>query len=197
MEVCRKFLELKKEIFKNTNSDNISKLRTMILKMLDDMNTLLHDNIFLLNSLEVFIFKPIILLKLWDSSTEENDISTYSDLNKLFYIKTLMKNKILKSYIKAFEEIKIVFEYENIFDRNQIFLYYFGKIVSSFVENIDKIKDETILSMLDKNKFDNFVKIKNILKGFGYPNSYNYKKKAKNYANLAEISHHFGVDPAK
>ncbi len=101
----------------------------------------------------------------------------------------------MKNLISAFNEIKIVFNEPNIFDKSQIFLYYFGKLLAIFIERRHELNDEDIFRLIDKKNSENYNKIKKVLEGFGYPQSNNFKKLANNFNNLAKISEYFGEDP--
>jgi len=146
--------------------------------------------------LDFFIFKPILLLKFWDNSTEDNYLQTYQELNKIFLIKTYLKTNDI---LKAFEELSPVLNDENIYMNSQLFLYYLGKIITILIQKIEKrsINEPKVLEFLNKQNIENYNKIKRILREFGQPNSYNYKKRAKNYENLAVISSYFNIDPKK
>lgn len=204
-EILYKYLDLKKHIFTNLNNKNITIIKTKIIDLITEMEKKLEKKQFLINHpksdnnlitshFEFFIFKPIMLLKFWDNSTEDNHLQSHSELNKFFLVKTYLKTKDL---IKAFGEVKCVLDNENVFINSHLFLYYFGKIIKELILVIDKINDKRILDLLDKDKVENYNKIKRILREFGQPNSVNYKKRAKNYENLASISEYFEIDKKK
>ena len=88
-------------------------------------------------------------------------------------------------------------EDESLYANSYLFLFYFGKVIACLIEKIDKISDKKILDFLNKDKIESYNKIKRILREFGQPNSFNFKKKAKNYENLAKISEYFKIDPKK
>lgn len=177
----------------NKTSHKVNLLKINIIKVVNELNILLNSNYFLIYSNENYILKPGALLKFWDILFEENDVNNYSDLNKLFLVKTLIKTG---DTIKAFNEIKIVLTNENIFDKSCIFLYYFGKILTYFVDRYDTINELEIKKLLNGD-IENYSKIKKIMLEYGHPNSINFKKKGKNYMNLAKISEFFKVDPKK
>jgi len=219
-EIIFRYLDLKKHIFTNLNNKNIMIIKGKIVDLINEMEKKIEKKQFLLNynlnksstaslnnatvnNFDFFIFKPILLLKFWDNSTEDNYLQSYNDLNKFFLVKTFLKTK---DPIKAFDEVKIVLDNENVYVNSHLFLYYFGKIVKELILIVDKICDndnnnnnniDTILDLLDKNKIENYNKIKRILREFGQPNSVNYKKRAKNYENLAMISEYFEIDKKK
>lgn len=208
-EIIFKYLDLKKHIFTNLNNKNIMIIKSKIIDLIEEMDKKIEKKQFLLNynlnnitssnlsinhNFDFFIFKPIMLLKFWDNSTEDNYLQNYLELNKFFLVKTYLKTK---EPVKAFYEVNIVLENENIFLNSHLLLYYFGKIIKEIILIIEKINDPGILELLDKNKIENYNKIKRILREFGQPNSINYKKRAKNYENLAMISEYFDIDKKK
>lgn len=204
-QLLYKYLDLKKQIFTNLNQKNILILKNQIIDLIKEINEKLEKNQFILyfnNNLsntsnknsDMFIFRPILLLKFWDNSCEDNYLQSYKELNKIFLVKTLIKTK---EPIKAFEEMSGVLADEMLFVNSHLFLYYFGKVISQMIQMLDKITDKKILDFLNGTKIDNYNKIKRILREFGQPNSYNYKKRAKNYDNLAKISEFFGIDQKK
>lgn len=194
-EICRNFLNLKKELFVESESKQIYSIKRNILKLIYDINDMLMKNQILTKSDKFYVFKPISLLKLWDNTTEDLDISTHSELLKLFIIKVLLKkNDHLKNNIRAFNELKHIFIEPNVFDKSQIFIYYIGKLISIFIQKKEEIDDDFIINLLDKRNKDNYQKIKSILEGFGSPNSNNYRKIHLNFSHLAQISEYFGED---
>lgn len=195
-DICKKFLDLKKKIFLNPDSKEILEIKRKMLKYIKELHDCLANNDFLVKDDDVYIFKPVQLLKFWDTATEDLDINTFQELLKLFAIKTILKkNRHMKNLISAFNEIKIVFNEPNIYDKSQIFLYYFGKLLTIFIERRHELNDEDIFKLIDKKKSENYNKIKKVLEGFGYPQSNNFKKLANNFNNLAKISEYFGEDP--
>lgn len=210
--ILNKFLDLKKHIFTNLNHKNIYIIKTQIIETIFELNKkiekqqLLLNNNFNLgnlasnnhynNNFDFFIFKPILLLKFWDNSTEDNYLQTYQELNKIFLIKTYLKTNDI---LKAFEELCPVLNDENMYMNSHLFLYYLGKIITMLIQKIEKraVNEPKVLELLNKQNIENYNKIKRILREFGQPNSYNFKKRAKNYENLAKISTYFGIDPKK
>lgn len=211
--MIHKYLELKKHIFTNLNQKNILTLKNQLIELIIESNKKIEKNELLLNgnfnltslnnlgasgnnNSDIFIFKPLLLLKFWDNSTEDNHIQTYLELNKLFIVKTLLKTNEI---VKAFNELSNVLNDENMFMNSHLLLYYFGKIITQLITKIEKgqVTDSTINEFLQRDKLENYNKIKRILREFGQPNSYNYKKRAKNYENLAKISAYFGIDQKK
>ncbi len=218
--LIHKYLDLKKHIFTNLNQKTIEILKNQIIETIADINKkietqtlLLHNNFNINNNynlrlsasannnlnFDFFIFKPILLLKFWDNSTEDNYLQSYQELNKLFLVKTLL---MTNETVKAYNELSAVLEDENLYSNSHLLLYYFGKIISQMIHKIEKgqvsvANEPKILDFLHKDKIDNYNKIKRILREFGQPNSYNYKKKAKNFENLAKISAYFGIDQKK
>jgi hypothetical protein len=212
-EIIFKYLDLKKNIFMNLNNKNIIIIKGKIIDLINQMEKKIEKKQFLLNynyinnkncnsdsslnnanNLDFFIFKPILLMKFWDNSAEDNYLQSYYELNKFFLVKTYLKTK---DPLMAFDEVKILLENENVFINSHLLLYYFGKIIKELILIIDKISDKMILDLFDKEKIDNYNKIKRILREFGQPNSINYKKRAKNYENLAMISEYFEIDKKK
>ena len=195
-EICRNFLNLKKELFVESESKQTYSIKRNILKLIYEINDMLMKNQILTKSDKFYIFKPISLLKLWDNTTEDLDISTHSELLKFFIIKVLLKkNDYLKNYIRAFNELKHIFTSEpNLFEKSQIFIYYIGKLISIFIQRIDEIDDDFLISLLERSNRENYLKIKRILEGFGYPNSNNFRKISMNFGHLAKISEYFGED---
>jgi hypothetical protein len=185
--LCLKFIEFKREIY-NINENKIFTLKTELVDLLRDMNVNLMNRNFILNSNDHYIIKPLVLLKIWDCSSEPSYVSSHLDLNILFMIKTYIK---IQEYDKAYNELKIVLEDENIFEKSQIFIYYFGKVLTKMIDE-DAISEEAEEILRSKNS-DNFQKIKMVLVNYA-PNSFNYKKKAKNYSNLAKIAIFFNID---
>lgn len=217
-DLIHKYLDLKKQIFTNLNQKNILLLKNQIIEAITETNIKIEKQSLLLNNnfnnisnnlgpsanqnnnynnSEFFIFKPILLLKFWDNSTEENYLQSYMELNKLFLIKTLLKTN---ETVKAYKELSPVLDDENLYLNSHLLLYYFGKVISQLIQKIEKgqiANEPKVLEFLHKDKIDNYNKIKRILREFGQPNSYNYKKRAKNYENLAIISVYFGIDQKK
>lgn len=218
-DLIHKYLELKKQIFTNLNYKSILSIKNQIVETISEINKkidkqqlLLNNNFkltnlansttitnsynFINNNFDLFIFRPILLLKFWDNSTEDNYLQSYKELSKLFLIKAFLKTN---ETIKAFEELSPVLNDESIFMNSHLFLYYFGKIIVQIIQKIEKksINDPQLLEFFNKEKIDNYNKIKRILREFGQPNSYNYKKRAKNYENLAKISTYYGIDQKK
>jgi hypothetical protein len=213
-EIIFKYLDLKKNIFTSLNNKNIMIIKGKIIDQINEMEKKIEKKKFLFsynyinkncnssssintannNNLDFFIFKPIMLMKFWDNSTEDNYLQSYNELNKFFLVKTYLKTK---DPIKAFDEVKIVLDNENVFINSHLLLFYFGKIIKELILIVDKISDNKILDLLDKYKVDNYNKIKRILREFGQPNSVNYKKRAKNYENLSMISEYFEIDKKK
>ncbi len=187
---------MKLETSKNIKRENTMKFIKDIITLLNDINTLMRNQEFILNSNSLFILKPLTLLKLWDNSSEDNDISTYAELVKYFYIKILLKCKDVNNLYKAFNQIKEVFIKENAFDKAKVFTYYFGKVIALVIQNISQIKNKDALEIFDRDEKENYNKIKTILSSYGRQ-SLNYKRKAKNYSNLAKISEYFNADVQK
>jgi len=198
-ELCRKMLQLKREIFCGADTKDINLLKNRIFKFLEEINNLIANNIFIIDSDEFFVFKPIILLKFWDNTTQDMDVSTYNDIVKLFVLKTLIKKKRdARTLINAFNEVKSVFSNENIFDKARIFLYYYGKITTLFIKNYDELKNTEIFKIyINKENPDNFKKILKIINSYIIPNSSNYKKRYKHYSNLAKIAVFFNINQEK
>jgi hypothetical protein len=187
--LCRKFLEIKKEAYNNLNNEKVAQYKENILALLCEMNNNLASQVFLLSSTDNYIIRPIYLLKLWDSSTEEYDIQSYLEINLMFMVKTYLKTQ---EYEKAFNELEIILTEEGIFDRSQILIYYFGKVLAKLIDTFNSLKDGNIISMFKDE--GSFIKIRKIIKVFGQPNSNNYKRKAKNYTNLVKIAEFFKAD---
>jgi len=212
-DLIHKYLDLKNQIFTNLNHKNILTLKNQLIDTIREINKkiekqklLINNNLIIStsnnlgasdnNNIDIYIFKPILLLKFWDNSTEDNYIQSYLELNKLFLVKTLLKTN---ETVNAFMELSNVFDDENLFMNSHLFLYYLGKVISQLIQKIEKgnLNEPKILEFLHKDKIENYNKIKRILREFGLPNSYNYKKRAKNYEHLAKISVYFGIDQKK
>jgi hypothetical protein len=188
LELCRKFIELKKEAY-SLNHHKIAICGEKILTLLYEMNTNFTSQVFILSSPDHYIIKPLTLLRLWDSSSEEYDIQSYLELNLLFLVKTYIKSKQLEL---AFSELEIILTEDSLFDRSQILIYYFGKIVALLCDSYKQIKNGGILSLLEG--VENYSRLKKIIKCFGQPSSNNYKKKAKNYLHLVRVAEFFKID---
>jgi hypothetical protein len=212
-DLIHKYLDLKNQIFTNLNHKNILTLKNQLIETIREINKKIEKQKLLINNnlnistsnnlgasdnnnIDFYIFKPILLLKFWDNSTEDNYLQSYLELNKLFLVKTLLKTN---ETVEAFMELSNVFDDENLFMNSHLFLYYLGKVITQLIQKIEKghVHEQKILDFLHKDKIENYNKIKRILREFGQPNSYNYKKRAKNYEHLTKISVYFGIDQKK
>ena len=104
------------------------------------------------HSNSVYVFKPILLLKLWDNTFDTMDIFTFSDLNKFFLIKLYIFHE---NYTHAFREVEFLLvdqDEVSIQEKSQhAFIYYLGKVV---VRIIDQINENQKLSKEIKAFFD-------------------------------------------
>jgi hypothetical protein len=170
---------------------SVNLIKNTIINLVKEMLKDLEKNQFLMNSNEVYIIKPIHLLKLWNNLSEDKDISSYVELTQIFLIKTLIKTNDIE---RAYHEVTcaVGIDIDNTGNtKSQLFYYYFGKVIVMIIENINQIKDDEILKFM--KGVDSYIFIKKILITYGKSHSLNYRKLGKTFQNLAIISDYFKV----
>ena len=85
---------------KQSNNINLIDSLSVEIETLYNLNiSCLGAKIYLTESKDFYIYQPLTILKLWNKETDDTDVSTFSDLNFIFFVKSLIK-------IKKFEFIK-------------------------------------------------------------------------------------------
>jgi hypothetical protein len=180
--ICYNYFEIKQKV----NIKNVDEL----FDLLSQAKDLLINGFITLQSSTQYLIKPSLLFKLYDSSSEESDIISYYDLNKLFFIKLCLKLGSSSHLVKVYHEIKLFAQDYNANDDNsQIFIYYYGKILAKLINNYESIKDSELLSLLNNNNKGGFDKIASFLKNY---NTNNLKRKGKHLLNFSKIGEYFG-----
>ena len=112
-------------------------------------------------SIDLFIFKPVQLLKLWDNVYDTRDILTFSDLNKFFLIKLYL---FQDNYLSAYKEVKFLLDDIEHFDREKsyhAFIYYLGKSITGLINQINDNQklSKDVKAMFDIKNLDFYSKI--------------------------------------
>ena len=142
--------------------------------------------IYLTESSSVYIYQPVTLLKLWNNNSDDNDVSSYSELNSILFIKTLIK---VKKIDKAFKYLKNLID---IGDSNisPLIFYYFGKVISLAITF--RINTGVVGNFI--NQRSNYSIIKVAMISYSSEKTRNYIRLEKNYTRLAQISKFFKMD---
>lgn len=142
--------------------------------------------IYLTESSSVYIYQPVTLLKLWNNNSDDNDVSSYSELNTILFIKTLIK---VKKIDKAFKYLKNLID---IGDSNisPLIFYYFGKVISLAITF--RINTGVVGNFI--NQRSNYSIIKVAMISYSSEKTRNYIRLEKNYTRLAQISKFFKME---
>jgi len=92
---------------------------------------------YITTSNEIYIFKPTLLLKLWDNCYDVMDIRTFGDINKIFLIKLYL---LQDNYVGAYKEVKFLIDDIGNFSPSisyHAFIYYLGKIIAGIIAQIN------------------------------------------------------------
>ena len=113
-------------------------------------------------------------------------MSSYSELNTIFFIKTLIK---VKKIDKAFKYLKSLVD---IGDSNisPLIFYYFGKVISLAITF--RINTGVVGNFI--NQRSNYSVIKVAIISYSSEKTRNYIRLEKNYLRLAQISKYFKID---
>ena len=142
--------------------------------------------IYLTESSSVYIYQPVTLLKLWNNNSDDNDVSSYSELNTILFIKTLIK---VKKIDKAFKYLKNLID---IGDSNisPLIFYYFGKVISLAITF--RINTGVVGNFINQRR--NYSVIKVAMISYSSEKTRNYIRLEKNYTRLAQISKFFKME---
>ena len=170
--------------------NNISTVETICIEIETLYNLIISclntKVIYLTESSSLYIYQPVTLLKLWNNNSDDNDVSSYSELNTIFFIKTLIK---VKKIDKAFKYLKSLVD---IGDSNisPLIFYYFGKVISLAITF--RINTGVVGNFI--NQRSNYSVIKVAMISFSSEKTRNYIRLEKNYLRLAQISKYFKID---
>ena len=176
-----------KEAKKVNNSSTVEticiEIETLYNLIISCLNTKV---IYLTESSSLYIYQPVTLLKLWNNNSDDNDVSSYSELNTIFFIKTLIK---VKKIDKAFKYLKSLVD---IGDSNisPLIFYYFGKVISLAITF--RINTGVVGNFI--NQRSNYSVIKVAMISYSSEKTRNYIRLEKNYLRLAQISKYFKID---
>lgn len=167
--------------------NNITKIETICVEIETLYNLIISclntKVIYLTESSSVYIYQPVTLLKLWNNNSDDNDVSSYSELNTILFIKTLIK---VKKIDKAFKYLKNLID---IGDSNisPLIFYYFGKVISLAITF--RINTGVVGNFI--NQRSNYSIIKVAMISYSSEKTRNYIRLEKNYTRLAQISKFF------
>ena len=170
--------------------NNITKIETICVEIETLYNLIISclntKVIYLTESSSVYIYQPVTLLKLWNNNSDDNDVSSYSELNTILFIKTLIK---VKKIDKAFKYLKNLID---IGDSNisPLIFYYFGKVISLAITF--RINTGVVGNFI--NQRSNYSVIKVAMISYSSEKTRNYIRLEKNYTRLAQISKFFKMD---
>ena len=170
--------------------NNITKIETICVEIETLYNLIISclntKVIYLTESSYVYIYQPVTLLKLWNNNSDDNDVSSYSELNTILFIKTLIK---VKKIDKAFKYLKNLID---IGDSNisPLIFYYFGKVISLAITF--RINTGVVGNFI--NQRSNYSIIKVAMISYSSEKTRNYIRLEKNYTRLAQISKFFKMD---
>ena len=170
--------------------NNISTVETICIEIETLYNLIISclntKVIYLTESSSLYIYQPVTLLKLWNNNSDDNDVSSYSELNTIFFIKTLIK---VKKIDKAFKYLKSLVD---IGDSNisPLIFYYFGKVISLAITF--RINTGVVGNFI--NQRSNYSVIKVAMISYSSEKTRNYIRLEKNYLRLAQISKYFKID---
>jgi len=120
---------------------------------------------YITTSNEIYIFKPTLLLKLWDNCYDVMDIRTFGDINKIFLIKLYL---LQDNYVGAYKEVKFLIDDIGNFSPSisyHAFIYYLGKIIAGIIAQINdnyKLTRE-IKQIFDAKNLDFCAKITKVI----------------------------------
>ena len=170
--------------------NNITKIETICVEIETLYNLIISclntKVIYLTESSSVYIYQPVTLLKLWNNNSDDNDVSSYSELNSILFIKTLIK---VKKIDKAFKYLKNLID---IGDSNisPLIFYYFGKVISLAITF--RINTGVVGNFI--NQRSNYSIIKVAMISYSSEKTRNYIRLEKNYMRLAQISKFFKME---
>ena len=170
--------------------NNISTVETICIEIETLYNLIISclntKVIYLTESSSLYIYQPVTLLKLWNNNSDDNDVSSYSELNTIFFIKTLIK---VKKIDKAFKYLKSLVD---IGDSNisPLIFYYFGKVISLAITF--RVNTGVVGNFI--NQRSNYSVIKVAMISYSSEKTRNYIRLEKNYLRLAQISKYFKID---
>ena len=170
--------------------NNISTVETICIEIETLYNLIISclntKVIYLTESSSLYIYQPVTLLKLRNNNSDDNDVSSYSELNTIFFIKTLIK---VKKIDKAFKYLKSLVD---IGDSNisPLIFYYFGKVISLAITF--RINTGVVGNFI--NQRSNYSVIKVAMISYSSEKTRNYIRLEKNYLRLAQISKYFKID---
>ena len=170
--------------------NNISTVETICIEIETLYNLIISclntKVIYLTESSSLYIYQPVTLLKLWNNNSDDNDVSSYSELNTIFFIKTLIK---VKKIDKAFKYLKSLVD---IGDSNisPLIFYYFGKVISLAITF--RINTGVVGNFI--NQRSNYSVIKVAMISYSSEKTRKYIRLEKNYLRLAQISKYFKID---
>ena len=170
--------------------NNISTVETICIEIETLYNLIISclntKVIYLTESSSLYIYQPVTLLKLWNNNSDDNDVSSYSELNTIFFIKTLIK---VKKIDKAFKYLKSLVD---IGDSNisPLIFYYFGKVISLAITF--RINTGVVGNFI--NQRSNYSVIKVAMISYSSEKTRNYIRLEKNYLRLAQISKYFKIE---
>ena len=170
--------------------NNISTVETICIEIETLYNLIISclntKVIYLTESSSLYIYQPVTLLKLWNNNSDDNDVSSYSELNTIFFIKTLIK---VKKIDKAFKYLKSLVDIGDSSISPLIF-YYFGKVISLAITF--RINTGVVGNFI--NQRSNYSVIKVAMISYSSEKTRNYIRLEKNYLRLAQISKYFKID---
>lgn len=174
---------------KKTNNINMIDSLSVEIETLYNLNiSCLSAKIYLTESKDFYIYKPITILKLWNKDTDDTDVSTFSELNFLFFVKSLIK---IKKFENSFKHLKAYIDNNSNNNCRSIFCYLFGKVIALAI--IFRICTGLLGSFIGQR--NNYSMIKLTMISFGSDTKIkNYSRLEKNYRRLALISKHYKID---
>ena len=139
-------------------------------------------------SKDFYIYQPLTILKLWNKETDDTDVSTFSDLNFIFFVKSLIK---IKKFEKFFKHLQSYIDNDSNNNCSSIFCYLFGKVLALAITF--RICTGSLGSFLSQRS--NYSMIKLTMISFGSDTKIkNYSRLEKNYRRLALISKYYKIE---
>ena len=174
---------------KQSNNINLIDSLSVEIETLYNLNiSCLGAKIYLTESKDFYIYQPLTILKLWNKETDDTDVSTFSDLNFIFFVKSLIK---IKKFEKAFKHLKSYIDNNSNNNCSSIFCYLFGKVIALAITF--RICTGSLGNFLSQRS--NYSMIKLTMISFGSDTKIkNYSRLEKNYRRLALISKYYKIE---
>lgn len=180
--ICFYYNKMKFDLKKDT--------KELLIETINTSKTKILNNQIINTSLDDYILKPLLLYKMYEHKVEDKSVLSFYDLNKLFYIKYLLRLNTPNDLVKCYYELKtFINDFSNKEEFSYIFSYYIGKLFKRLIENKLSIKDSDILLILDyKDRSFYEQKLELILKSY---KPKNLDKKGKHYIRISKIGEYY------